>query len=85
VRMSRLHTRMPTLMTAYTYAKLRAIGSLDALKSATASVPIRTDILRYDTHAGIKEKSSAKGSVIALTANSKQNQKKKNQRERKKY
>jgi hypothetical protein len=49
--MSRLHTRMPTLMTAYTYAKLRAIGSLDALKSATASVPIRTDILRYDTHA----------------------------------
>ena len=44
-------TRMPTLMTAYKYAKLRAIGSFDALKRATASVPIKTDMLRYETQA----------------------------------
>jgi len=45
------HTMIPTLTRAYTYAKLRAMGSFDALKSATASVPIKTDILIYDTHA----------------------------------
>ena len=42
---------MPMLMTAYTYAKLRAMGSFDALKSAMASVPIKMDILRYETQA----------------------------------
>ena len=47
----RTHTMIPMLTRAYTYAKLRAMGSFDALKSATASVPIKTDILIYDTHA----------------------------------
>ena len=42
---------MTTLIAAYTYAKLRAIGSLEALKSATASVPSKIDMLRYETHA----------------------------------
>lgn len=37
---------MPTLIAAYKYAKLLAMGSFDALKRATASVPIKTDILR---------------------------------------
>ena len=43
-------------MTAYKYAKLRAIGSFDALKRATASVPIKTDMLRYETQAIIQLK-----------------------------
>jgi hypothetical protein len=47
---------MPTLMTAYKYAKLRAIGSFDALNKATASVPIKTDILRYETQAIYQKK-----------------------------
>jgi len=50
-RTERIHTRIPTLMAAYTYAKLRAMGSLEALNSATASVPIKIDMLRYETHA----------------------------------
>lgn len=46
-----IRTRIPTLMAAYTHAKLRAMGSFEALKSATDSVPIRIDMLRYETHA----------------------------------
>lgn len=53
---------MPTLITAYKYAKLRAMRSFDALKRATASVAIKTDILRYATQAIIfhQKKKSAK-------------------------
>ena len=39
------------LITAYKYAKLRAMESFDALKRATESVPTKTDILRYETQA----------------------------------
>lgn len=42
----RIRTRMPTLIRAYKYANLLAMGSFDALKRATANVPIKTDILR---------------------------------------
>jgi len=35
------------------------MGSFDALKSATASVPIKTDMLRYETQA-IQEKKAPK-------------------------
>lgn len=38
-------------MIAYTYAKLRAMGSLEALNSATESVPIKMAMSRYETHA----------------------------------
>ena len=51
MRTERIRTRIPMLMRAYTYAKLRAMGSLEALNSATASVPIKIDMLRYETHA----------------------------------
>jgi hypothetical protein len=52
---------MPMLITAYKYAKLRAMGSFDALKRATASVPTKTDILRYETQAiNFHHKRSAK-------------------------
>ena len=56
----RTRTRMPTLRTAYKYAKLRAMGSFDALKRATARVPIKTDILRYATQAIVFQQRSAK-------------------------
>jgi hypothetical protein len=46
------HTSTPTLIKAYRYAKLRAIWSLDELKSASASVPRRTAMLSHATHAG---------------------------------
>lgn len=45
-RVRRIRTRMPTLIRAYKYANLLAMGSFDALKRATANVPIKTDILR---------------------------------------
>ena len=60
---------MPTLMTAYKYAKLRATGSFDALNKATASVPIKTDILRYETQAGNFLSRSASGSHPKEAAN----------------
>jgi hypothetical protein len=52
-RTERIRTRIPMLMTAYTYAKLRAMGSLEALNSATESVPIKMAMLRYETHARV--------------------------------
>jgi hypothetical protein len=45
-------TITPTLMRAYRYAKLRAISSLDALKSASARVPMRTAMFSQATQAG---------------------------------
>ncbi|SRR6266403_1898784 len=55
----RIRTRMPTLIAAYKYAKFRAMRSFDPLKRAMASVPIKTDILRYETHAIIFHKKKA--------------------------
>ena len=46
-----MRTRIPTLMAEYTYANLRAMGSLEALKSATDRVPIKIAMLRYETQA----------------------------------
>lgn len=48
------------LIRAYKYAILRAMGSFVALKRATASVPIKTDILIYATQAIIFHEKSAK-------------------------
>jgi hypothetical protein len=66
---------MPTLITAYKYAKLRATGSFDALKRATASVPTKTDMLRYETQAIIFHEKSAKDkeSVSQINKEGKQN------------
>ena len=45
------HTKTPTLSTAYTYAKARAIGSREALNRATANVPMRMAAVSQESQA----------------------------------
>jgi hypothetical protein len=60
---------MPMLIRAYKYAILRAMGSFVALKRATASVPIKTDILIYATQAIIFREKSAQIIKISSQTN----------------